>query len=176
MKNQTIAEIYETNDKIRQKTKTLAGQLTDEQTDFLPEGEKWTVAHIFEHIARVEEGLSKISYKLISKAQADGKKSDGTAKITKDFRKEAEGKKFEAPETVRPQGNMTIAESLAKMDENRRRINEMRPIFETVECGDYTFPHPAMGELNANEWLALIGGHEARHLAQIGKILEKNGE
>ncbi len=66
---------------------------------------------------------------------------------------------------------MTIAESLAKLDENRRQLEELRPIFESVECSDFKFPHPAFGDISAHEWLALIGGHEIRHIEQINNLL-----
>ena len=35
----------------------------------------------------------------------------------------------------------------------------------------HKFPHPFFGELSATEWLVLLGGHEARHTAQIERIL-----
>lgn len=174
MNNQTIADIYAANGKIRAKLKETISKLNNEQMTFLPDGEKWTIAHIVEHIAIVEDGMSKISAKLLAQAQSAGKKSNGEAILTKSFRKkaaEARGLKFEAPERVRPTGNRTIAESLAKMEENRRTMEKLRPLFESVECSDYKFPHPFMGELSAHEWLTLVGGHEARHLAQIERIL-----
>jgi hypothetical protein len=62
------------------------------------------------------------------------------------------------------------------MEENRRKLEELRPLFESANCADdYKFPHPYMGELTATEWLALIGGHEARHLHQIKKLMRKIG-
>lgn len=174
MNNQTIADIYATNDKIRGKLKETISKLNDEQMAFLPDGEKWTIAHIVEHIAIVEDGMSKISAKLLAQAQSAGKKSNGAAILSENFGKkavEARALKFEAPDRVRPTGNQTIAESLAKMEENRRNLEKLRPLFESVECGDYKFPHPFMGELSAHEWLTLVGGHEVRHLAQIEGIL-----
>jgi hypothetical protein len=84
--------------------------------------------------------------------------------------------KFEAPDRVRPTGTKTLAESLVKMRENRQRLEDLRPLFESVECADFKFPHPFMGELSASEWLALIGGHEARHLRQIETSLAKMRE
>lgn len=176
MEKLTIAEIYEKNDKIRQKLKETVSKFTDEQANFLPEGEKWTLMQFLEHLANTEEGMSKISYKLLSKAKAEGKTSDGTANISENYfikGEEIRDKKFEAPHAVRPAGEATMAESLAKMDENRKKLKELRPMFETVEAKEYTFPHPFMGDLNANEWLALIGDHEARHLKQIEKFIEK---
>ncbi len=176
MSNQTIADIYAANDKVRAKLKETISNLNDEQMTFLPDGEKWTIAHIVEHIAIVEDGMSKISAKLLTQAKSDGKKSNGEAILTENFGKktaEARVLKLEAPDRVHPTGKATINESLAKMEENRRNLEKLRPLFESVECSDYTFPHPFMGALTAHEWLTLVGGHEARHLAQIEKILAR---
>lgn len=179
MNKQTIADIYATNDKIREQLKQTIENLPDEKANFLPEGEKWSIAHLVEHIAIVEEGMSKISAKLLTQAQAAGKKADGTANLTANFATkaaEARTQKLEAPEQVRPTGERTIAESLARMEENRKHLEQLRPLFESVECSDFTFPHPFMGDLNANEWLTLIGGHEARHLKQLENWLKLEAE
>lgn len=176
MINKTIADIYEANAKIREQLINSISGLTDEQATVLPEGEKWTIAHFVEHIAIVENGMAKISAKLLKQAQAVGTQSDGTAKLSENFAQKAAAArdmKLEAPEMVRPTGTQTITESLAKMEENRRILEDLRPLFESVECSDFTFPHPAFGELTAHEWLTLIGGHEARHLRQLENAIAK---
>lgn len=174
MNYQTVADVYAANDKIRERLRETVGSLTVEQLNYLPEGEKWTVAQIVEHLSLVDDGMTRISARLLRKARENGKAADGTVKISEEFLRkiyEANDQKLKAPEIVHPQGKQTIAESLAKMEENRKRLNELRPLFESVECSDYKFPHPAFGELTAHEWLALLGGHEARHLKQIKRIL-----
>ncbi len=176
MSNQTIADIYAANDSIHAKLKETIAKLNDEQSAFLPDGEKWSIAHIVEHIAIVKDGMSKISAKLLAQAQTAGKPADGKAILTENFVKkagEARELKFEAPERIHPTGNLSISESLAKMEESNRALEKLRPLFETVECSDFKFPHPFMGELSAHEWLALVGGHEARHTAQIEKIVAR---
>ena len=177
MNYQTISDVYAENDRIRERLKAAVSNLSDEQSGFLPEDEKWTVAEVVEHLAMVEEGAVKISAKLLGKAQARGAAAaDGKIKFSDSFREKLAGAsaaKFEAPEFVRPTGSRRIAESLARMDETRQKLNDLRPLFETVDCTDFKFPHPAFGEISAHEWLALIGGHEARHLRQIQRILEK---
>ena len=175
MNYQTIADVYAANDKIRERLKKTVENLADEQLNYLPEGERWTIAQIVEHLSLVEDGMTRISRKLLNEAKETGKTSDGTMKISEDFLRKAESsreQKLEAPERVHPKLGQTIAESLAKMEENRKRLNELRPLFESVECSDYKFPHPAFGELTAHEWLALIGGHEMRHIEQIKRILK----
>jgi uncharacterized damage-inducible protein DinB len=177
MNNQTISDVYASNDKIRERTRELVASLTDEQTAALPDGEKWTIAEIIEHMAIVQEGITRISAKLLTKAQAAGKSSDGAARLSETFAaKAAEARtlKFEAPEQVRPTGNQSIEESLRKMDAACDELEKLRPLFESVECSDYKFPHPFFGDLTAHEWLALVGGHEAKHLQQIEKRLAIN--
>lgn len=174
-----INDIYANNDKIHEKTKQLVAELNNEQTAFLPEEGKWSIAHIIEHIAIVQDGMTKISAKLLTEAKDAGKPSDGTARLSENFAKkaaEAGTLKLEAPDRVHPKGNQPIEESLKKMDENRQRLEDLRPLFESVECSDFKFPHPFMGDLTAHEWLTLVGGHEARHLRQIESILEKSRE
>ena len=176
MNHQTISDIYEANDRIREKLTEMISNLTEEQTTFLPEGEKWTIANLVEHIAIVEEGMTKISAKLLGQARDANKSFDGKVKLSENFAKkavEAQTQKFEAPERVHPSGKLTVAESLAKLKENRQKIEELRPLFESVDGTDFKFPHPFMGELSAHEWLTLIGGHEARHIEQIKNILKK---
>jgi uncharacterized damage-inducible protein DinB len=179
MKYDTITEIYEANDKIREKLKNSITDLNDEQANFLPADESWTIANIVEHLALVEEGMIKICAKLLREAQIKGVKANGEAKISRNFLQkiaESRNQKVEAPERVRPTGTKTVSESLAKMDENRQRLKEIRPLFETVECSDYKFPHPVFGDLTAHEWLVLLGGHEWRHIQQIKRLLEKIGQ
>ena len=174
MNYQTIADVYAANDKIREQLKETVENLTDEQAGISPEGGKWTIAQLVEHVALVEEGMTRISAKLLNEAREQGKTADGSVKISEDFMRKAAGareQKIEAPDRVQPKANLTIAESLAKIEENRKVLDALRPLFESVECSDHKFPHPAFGDLTAHEWLTLIGGHEARHIAQIRRIL-----
>ncbi|HXG85214.1 MAG TPA: DinB family protein, partial [Pyrinomonadaceae bacterium] len=119
MNNQTIADIYRKNDEIRQELIETISNLPDKQANFLPDGEKWTITEFVEHIAIVEDGMTKISAKLLNAAQSAGNnKSDGKAVFSENFVKktsEAKNLKFEAPDRVRPKGEQTIAESLEKM-------------------------------------------------------------
>ena len=174
MNYQTIEEVYAANDKIRARLLETLREISDDEANALPEGEKWTIAQIVEHLALVEDGMAKISAKLLNQARAEGRSSDGKARISDEFTQKAAGsinQKLQAPERVHPAGNQTIAESLAKLEQSRQRLYDLRPLFETVECSDHKFPHPAFGDLTAHEWLALAGGHEFRHLQQIKRRL-----
>jgi len=175
MQQKTIAEIFAANDRVRSELKETIAGLTDEQTSALPEGEKWTVAHILEHISIVGDGMGRICNKLLRKAEADGKLSQGVVTLSESYLKKAvelAAARVEAPEMVRPKGEASVAESLAKLENNRSKLEELRPLFESVDTESYKFPHPFLGEMSAAEWLTMIGEHEARHLEQIKRRLE----
>lgn len=176
MNYQTIDEIYAANDEIHERLKQTIAYLSDEQANFLPEDEKWTVATIVEHISIVENGMMQICAKLLNEAKEKGETAEGKADISSEFLQKLSGareQKFEAPERVLPSGNQTISESLEKMNETRKNLEKMKPLFESVGCSGFTFPHPAFGAMNANEWLALLGGHAMRHTQQISHLIEK---
>ena len=174
MKYETIGEIYATNERVRARLHELASSLTPEQLSKLPAGEKWTVAQIIEHISIVDESTMKICAKLLKKAQEAGQTSDGRAVISDNFSQkgsEIAGIKLEAPTFVRPTTGNTVSESLAKLDENAARLGQLRGLFESVDGTEFKFPHPFFGEISAQEWLVLKGGHEMRHIKQIERVL-----
>jgi hypothetical protein len=41
---------------------------------------------------------------------------------------------------------------------------------DRLALGTLSMPHPLFGPLSAYHWLAFVGGHEARHAAQIREI------
>lgn len=178
MKYETIAEIYAGNERIRSRLHELLSNLTTEQITALPADEKWTIAQIVEHISIVDESTIKICAKLLKKAQEAGQTSDGKATMSESFLEGGQKiakMKVEAPSFVQPSGERSIADSLAKLEETAERARELRTLFETVGGTDPKFPHPFFGDISAQEWLALKGGHEMRHIRQIEKVLEKIG-
>jgi hypothetical protein len=176
MKYETIEEIYAGNERVRNRLHDLLSKLTPEQATALPEDEKWTIAQIVEHISIVDENTIKICAKLLKKAQEDGQASDGKATMSDSFLaggQKIAGIKVEAPSIVQPTGDMTIDDSLAKLEATAERARELRDLFETIGGTEHKFPHPFFGDISAHEWLALKGGHEMRHIKQIEKVLAK---
>lgn len=176
MRYRTIGDVYAANDKIRERLLEVVGGLTEEQENLPTENGKWTLGAVVEHLAKVETGMTQICGMLLKKAEQGGLKSDGSVRFSRSFLEkvreaETENLKFEAPEIVRPEGGRPVSESLELLAESRRRLREMQSLFEAVDGTTGTYPHPAFGEMTAHDWLALIGGHEARHTAQIERIL-----
>lgn len=173
---QNISDMYAAEEKVRRDLKALVEGLPDDVTRALPDGEKWTVAQIVEHISMVDEGGGRICSRLLSKSQADGKSSDGTARISGGFVEKATASaetKLEAPDVVQPRTGRSISESLAVMDRNGGKFRELQPLFEGVDDTGNKFPHPYFGEMTATEWFAVKIAHEARHTRQIAALIDR---
>lgn len=179
MNYQTISETYEANKKIREKLKQAVANLSETEANFRPNETSWTIAEIVEHIAIVENGMAKICGKLLSKSAENNITNDGKTFISSEFLEKSaliadrRKRKAQAPERVLPSGKLSIAESFAAMDENAKILESIRENLEKINTSEAKFPHPFFGDMNATEWLALIGGHEIRHIDQIEEILEQ---
>lgn len=178
MSYQTIDDVYSANAAIREKLKQTIGSLTETQLTARPDGEKWSVTELVEHISIVNEGVTRICAKLLSKAEAAGNLADGSLTVSKDFTEKAEEIahiKLEAPEMVHPKAAASIEESYSKLDTNHAAVDDLREKFKKFDGTQAKFTHPFFGDLSAQEWLVLSGGHEARHIRQIRKLVEKIG-
>jgi uncharacterized damage-inducible protein DinB len=179
MNYKTIAELYAANQKIREKLHETISTLTHDQLIFRVDKNTWTITEIVEHIVIVENGMASLASNLLQKSMAEKIENDGSANISAGFLERASlianrrENKAVAPERVVPTGRLSVAESFSKMDENAKLLNHIRKGLETVNTQKAKFPHPFFGDLTATEWLALIGGHELRHIDQIEEILSK---
>ena len=174
MDYQSIDQIYEANGCIRESFLRTLDSLTEDEITGRPEGEKWSIEQIAEHVSIVEEGMSKICRKLLNEAKDSGLKTDGIS-ISDKFREYVENletMKFEAPERVQPTRGQHLADSRSKISDNDAWF-ETRPLFKEFDGTQAKFPHPYFGPLSAQEWLVLAGEHMRRHTGQIQKIVEK---
>lgn len=173
---ETIADIYAANDEARAGLKAVLAEVTDDEATQLADGEKWTVAQLAEHVATVNDGVFRICRKLLGKAQEANRPAAAKLNVSDDFLSrtvEVQSVKLAAPERVQPTGMVSIAETLQKLDDSRQALEDLRPLFEEFDGDSQKFPHPYFGEISAVEWLIMAGGHEARHTAQIRRLLEK---
>ncbi len=131
---------------------------------------------VLEHISIVESGIIRICAKLLGKAEEAGELSDGTITLSDDYLKkagEATAAKLEAPETVRPESDVTLQKAMDNLTANSEMLTSLLPRFVEFRSDVGSFPHPYFGDMTAGEWLSLIGGHDARHLKQIERINSK---
>lgn len=175
---ESIDEIYAVNNRVRERLLGMIADITEADESLPTENGEWTVAKMIEHLAVVENSMIRICAKLLSKAKEKGLSAKGEVAVSPHFISAAakvneEGTKLQAPDIVQPKGGQPVSESIAAFTENRKQLESIRSLFDEADASAFTFPHPAFGDLNAFDWLVLIGGHEARHTTQIKKILAK---
>lgn len=185
----SVADIYgelaETRRRLVARVESLAAA---RQTERAAEG-AWTVAEIVEHLSMTEGRLLGMMKMLLAGAEkaAAAQTSDDAARpqpnssafrpfSLDEYAERARGQRLEAPEMIRPTGGVPVADSLARLAESRRELEALRPRFERAgDLSSVTYPHPAFGPLDPYQWLAFVGLHEARHLAQIERLLGGGG-
>ena len=177
----SVAEIFDAIDAVREKLVQTVSGLTSSQLIFRPEETAWTITELVEHLAKTEASLVPLVFRLLKNAEADesAPPSDGTINPPVSLVEQSEkaaSMRMQAPEIIYPGGTATVAESLAKLAESRAAIQSLRPRLEAVNLSATAFPHPFFGKLNLYQWLAFIGLHESRHLAQIEKLLARMRE
>ena len=174
MQFNSINDIYDANDAARKRFLETITDVKPDEAELRPDGEKWSIKEITEHLSMVEFGAGRICAKLLEAAKADGKASDGSFGLPEEFgQKSAQiaTMKVDAPQRVQPTGEVSIEESLQRLNAGRELVNMMRDDLSSYDLSTHKFPHPFFGDLTAAEWLVVLGGHEARHTKQIERVL-----
>ena len=175
----SIAEIFASIDETRTKLAETVSNLSENELNFRPAADAWTIAELVEHVAKTEASIVPLFFKLLKSAEAEAAPSDGTINppiSLVEHHEKARTTRFQAPEMIRPAGAASLAESLAQLSESRATIRGLRSRLEAVDLSNTAFPHPAFGKLNLYQWLAFIGLHEGRHVEQMEKNLAQARE
>ena len=164
-------------DEVRTALTDKVKSLDDAQLNQRCDGKGWCPEELTEHLSIVERSIIGVVERLLSRSEelnappAPDGRIDPPVKFTSMVRK-TELNKVEAPERIRPQGGVPVAESLEKLRESREYLKSLRARMAAVDLSEAKFPHPVMGELNLYKWLIFVSEHEARHLAQMENILK----
>jgi len=167
-----IADILAANEQARERFMAAVSNLTEAQVNFRPDENQWTIVEIVEHVSIVNDGFLRLTHKLLKEAESAPRppKPDlnlGHTSLDENGRQRGP---IQAPERVRPQGDARIEDSLAKIRTSLDGLAEIRSRLEAVDLSEQMFPHPALGPINAYQWLVLLGEHEDRHHGQIERL------
>jgi len=143
--------------------------VTEAQWKHKPSPETWSIAEVAEHIAISEETIPGMISTQMIKAPApkpgEGMTDDQLIAGVTDRTKKAQ-----APEMLKPVNKWATKEALVK-DFNASRDKTIAWTKTTTEdLRGHAAPHPAFGPLDLHQWVLLVGGHSARHTAQIEEV------
>lgn len=143
--------------------------LTEAQWQFKPSPTTWSIAEVAEHIA-ISEGtiLGLIQTKMLTAPAAKPEEKMDDDKVIAALTDRTS--KFQAPEMLKPVNKWGTKDALVK-DFNAARDKTIEFVKTTTEdLRAHAAPHPVLKTLDTHQWVLLIGGHSARHTAQIEEV------
>lgn len=133
--------------------------------------DRWSVAEILEHLARVNESIARLVDKRVATGREAGLGPDPESTSilwTLDVARLLDRReRMEAPDRIVPTGSLTFDaawEALGRADEALQRAVLAA---DGLALGTISYPHTFLGPLNLYQWVAFAAAHEFRHAAQI---------
>jgi uncharacterized damage-inducible protein DinB len=169
----TIADILAANEQAQARFIAAVSNLTEAQANFRPDENQWSIAEIVEHISIVNDSFLRITHKMLKEAESAPRSPRTDLNLghtSLDENGQHHPGPFQAPDRVRPQGGVSVADSLSKMRASLAGFTEIQSRLEAVDLSEQSFPHPVLGPINAYQWMVLLGEHEDRHRGQIESL------
>lgn len=167
-RDRAMSELHATR---KQFLDAVAG-LSAAQWNFKPSPAAWSVAETAEHIAASEDFLFETITRKIAAAPADpARKAEVKGKdetVLAAIRDRA--KKATAPEPLLPKRRWAGPQAL--VDHFRRSRDTTIAYVEKTDTDlrSRFAPHPAVGLLDAYQWILLTAAHSGRHIDQILEV------
>lgn len=148
--------------------------IPEERRAVRPAPDRWSVADVLEHLARVERGVARLLETRGRERPAAGAASSAhhlTAEHAARLRDRSA--RLEAPDRVRPTGAVTPEAALRQLTEAREGLRAAFLAADPESLDGVTHEHPRLGVLTLRHWVLFVAHHEARHTAQIVEIGEE---
>lgn len=151
-------------------TDRLVAATSDAVWSEKPAPEKWSVAEVVEHLALAEEGLSGLYRQALENAPDPEWQTvaapgiDGVLAALAD-----RSQRFQAPEGFQPRGEQSRDELLARYAAARAATLEFVRTTQ-APLKQHTASGPP-GNMNVEQWLALVAAHNMRHNKQIEEVM-----
>jgi uncharacterized damage-inducible protein DinB len=157
----------------RDATVAAAESLSGAQWTFRPCEKCWTIGENVEHLITVERNIFGLVKKTLSRSPSVTwhASTAGKEELLRNMLLDRTQKR-EAPEAVQPTGRLDRAEALRVYQECRNELLDFAATTtEPIKAHTEDHRRPAVGTLNAYQWILFIALHNQRHLDQITEVL-----
>ncbi|HKY05618.1 MAG TPA: DinB family protein [Blastocatellia bacterium] len=169
-----LQEIVDSNARDRRSLFDSVSGLSASQLGYRPSDGEWSIEDILHHLAISDEANIKLASIMLRQAEEKNLPADPTPDESVlnslDSLKEGLAQKVKAPDRVAPRSHLPAAESLARLEASRTKLNDAIERLASYDLDQLRWPHPFLGDLNLYQWLMMAGRHESRHTAQIDRI------
>jgi hypothetical protein len=148
--------------------------LSPAQWNFKAGPDRWSIAECADHIALSEDFIFGVVTNQVMKSPVTPEKRDAVkgkdeaiVKILQD-----RSHKATAPEPIDPKKRPMSPEDAVKqfLASRTRTIDYIKTTQDDLRDHFFDHPVPAIGTLDAYQWIMLISGHERRHTLQILEV------
>lgn len=147
-----------------------------ERWDVKPTPERWSVVEIIEHLSIVERRIGKAFTIRLAEAKSKGvgpEQDQRPILPTLDMDRVLDRtRKMIAPDMVIPSGKVDADASWAALEQAHAALCAVISANDGLALGEVVYPHPLLGPMSVYQWIAFVGGHEARHAAQVLELRE----
>ncbi len=143
-----------------------------------PAPDSWSVSEIVEHLSLVESRVDALLLGHLQQARAAGLPAESDVStavsdaIVQDFVDRSQSRT--AGPASQPTG-LPLEESWSRLRAERATLRDVLTDADGLALGTIRITHARLGELDFYGWLAFLGAHELRHVAQINEAGAKLG-
>jgi hypothetical protein len=172
-----IDELLRHLDTQHERLRTAVARVPKSRRDEKPNPERWSVAEVIEHLSIVEGRIERVFSTKLAEARASGQVGPehetspvvGTLDMDRVLDR---SRKIVAAEAAQPSGKLGMDAAWERLENARKKLCESVRSADGLALCDVVHPHPVLGPINLYQWIAFVGGHEARHAAQIIELSE----
>ena len=167
-------ELLQHLDKQHERLRRAVEDVPRERRETKPQPERWSVAEVVEHLSIVETRIGRVFAAKLTEARAAGlgREQDASPVVgTIDMDRVLDRtRRITAAEAALPPGRLDADAAWEALERARDALcNSLRDA-DGLALGDVVHPHPVLGPINLYQWIAFVGGHEARHAAQVMEL------
>ncbi|MDR5590227.1 DinB family protein [Christiangramia sp. SM2212] len=174
-KSENEKDIYEYLEETEEALINSTQDLSEEQMQYKPDAESWSVAEIVEHINLVENSLKSL---ISSNMGADASKADAKAAMTDEEVMQLitnRSQKMKTQGQFEPTGEfMTSDEAIKAFIDQREEITDWLKD-SNVDMRSIMITEFPFGPVDGYQTLLFLAGHTERHTAQIEEVKASAG-
>jgi hypothetical protein len=131
----------------------------------------WSAPQIIQHVALAEAGTARLLRRRLERAiEAGLGRETETSSMLGSFDSRLADQPLEAPETLRPQAEVQLADALSALATARAELLAVVDSADGWALSQVTARHMYFGTLDFYQWLVFTGVHERRHRDQIARL------
>lgn len=161
-------------DRSRNVLKAAVDQIPDNLRRTRPAADRWSVAEVLEHLAKVDRFFAERIATSIAEARGSGlgPEQQPRTPLSSDVLNKMKDRtdRRQAREIVMPSGDVECADAWADLDRAREGVRAAALAADGLALGSVTAEHRFFGVLNVYQWVELTAEHECRHADQIREI------